>query len=79
MPRVRLLGEIFEWEEMNFFRRNQLWKLAKFYINSSPAHHTYPTVKIDINNIKGKTLLIQIWIILKWISLGNKSTVVDVD
>lgn len=25
---------------------------AKFYINSSPAHHTYPTVKIDINNIK---------------------------
>lgn len=25
---------------------------AKFYINSAPAHHTYPTVKIDINDIK---------------------------
>ena len=25
---------------------------AKFYINSVPAHQTYPTVKIDINNIE---------------------------
>jgi 4-deoxy-L-threo-5-hexosulose-uronate ketol-isomerase len=25
---------------------------AKFYINSAPAHHKYPTVKIDINEIK---------------------------
>ncbi|MEH7304625.1 5-dehydro-4-deoxy-D-glucuronate isomerase [Neobacillus drentensis] len=24
---------------------------AKFYINSTPAHHSYPTVKIDINEI----------------------------
>jgi 4-deoxy-L-threo-5-hexosulose-uronate ketol-isomerase len=24
---------------------------AKFYINSTPAHHKYPTVKIDINEI----------------------------
>ncbi|MGE7602955.1 5-dehydro-4-deoxy-D-glucuronate isomerase [Peribacillus sp. NPDC097675] len=24
---------------------------AKYYINSTPAHHTYPTVKIDIQNI----------------------------
>ncbi|MFJ7747112.1 5-dehydro-4-deoxy-D-glucuronate isomerase [Peribacillus sp. NPDC097295] len=24
---------------------------AKFYINSTPAHHTYPTVKIDIEKI----------------------------
>jgi len=24
---------------------------AKFYINSTPAHHTYPTVKIDIKDI----------------------------
>ncbi|WP_088042579.1 5-dehydro-4-deoxy-D-glucuronate isomerase [Bacillus sp. EAC] len=24
---------------------------AKFYLNSTPAHHTYPTVKIDINEI----------------------------
>src|SRR5690606_32778719 len=24
---------------------------AKFYINSAPAHHKYPTVKIDINEI----------------------------
>jgi 4-deoxy-L-threo-5-hexosulose-uronate ketol-isomerase len=25
---------------------------AKFYINSTPAHHKYPTVKIDIKEIK---------------------------
>lgn len=25
---------------------------AKFYINSAPAHYTYPTVKIDIKDIK---------------------------
>jgi 4-deoxy-L-threo-5-hexosulose-uronate ketol-isomerase len=24
---------------------------AKFYVNSTPAHHNYPTVKIDINKI----------------------------
>ncbi|WP_163538539.1 5-dehydro-4-deoxy-D-glucuronate isomerase [Gracilibacillus sp. YIM 98692] len=27
-------------------------KPAKFYINSAPAHHTYPTVKIDIKDIQ---------------------------
>ena len=34
------------------FRSNDANNPAKFYINSSPAHHTYTTVKIDINNIK---------------------------
>lgn len=34
------------------FRSDDANDPAKFYINSSPAHHTYPTVKIDINNIK---------------------------
>ena len=34
------------------FRSDDANNPAKFYINSSPAHHTYPTVKIDINNIK---------------------------
>lgn len=33
------------------FRSTDANDPAKFYINSSPAHHTYPTVKIDINNI----------------------------
>ena len=34
------------------FRSDDANNPAKFYINSAPAHHTYPTVKIDINNIK---------------------------
>ena len=34
------------------FRSDDANNPAKFYINSSPAHHTYPTVKIDIKNIK---------------------------
>ena len=34
------------------FRSKDANNPAKFYINSAPAHHTYPTVKIDINNIK---------------------------
>ena len=34
------------------FRSKDAANPAKFYINSTPAHHTYPTVKIDINNIK---------------------------
>lgn len=33
------------------FRSNDVNNPAKFYINSTPAHHTYPTVKIDINKI----------------------------
>ncbi|MCH6264184.1 5-dehydro-4-deoxy-D-glucuronate isomerase [Neobacillus citreus] len=33
------------------FRSNDANNPAKFYINSTPAHHTYPTVKIDINKI----------------------------
>ncbi|WP_411334016.1 5-dehydro-4-deoxy-D-glucuronate isomerase [Metabacillus indicus] len=34
------------------FRSDHPSEPAKFYINSSPAHHTYPTVKIDIESIK---------------------------
>lgn len=34
------------------FRSDNPSEPAKFYINSSPAHHTYPTVKIDIESIK---------------------------
>jgi 4-deoxy-L-threo-5-hexosulose-uronate ketol-isomerase len=34
------------------FRSNDPSNPAKFYINSTPAHHSYPTVKIDINEIK---------------------------
>jgi 4-deoxy-L-threo-5-hexosulose-uronate ketol-isomerase len=33
------------------FRSNNANNPAKFYINSTPAHHTYPTVKIDIKKI----------------------------
>ena len=33
------------------FRSKNAGNPAKFYINSTPAHHTYPSVKIDINNI----------------------------
>ncbi len=33
------------------FRSRNVENPAKFYINSTPAHHTYPTVKIDINDI----------------------------
>lgn len=33
------------------FRSKDASNPAKFYINSTPAHHTYPTVKIDINKI----------------------------
>lgn len=33
------------------FRSKDPQNPAKFYINSTPAHHTYPTVKIDINKI----------------------------
>ncbi|MBS4211618.1 MULTISPECIES: 5-dehydro-4-deoxy-D-glucuronate isomerase [Neobacillus] len=33
------------------FRSSDANNPAKFYINSTPAHHTYPTVKIDINKI----------------------------
>lgn len=33
------------------FRSKDADKPAKFYINSTPAHHKYPTVKIDINKI----------------------------
>lgn len=33
------------------FRSKDANNPAKFYINSTPAHHTYPTVKIDINKI----------------------------
>ncbi|MEK3854905.1 5-dehydro-4-deoxy-D-glucuronate isomerase [Cytobacillus sp. FSL H8-0458] len=33
------------------FRSKDAGNPAKFYINSAPAHHTYPTVKIDINQI----------------------------
>lgn len=33
------------------FRSKNVENPAKFYINSTPAHHTYPTVKIDINGI----------------------------
>ncbi|MGD6843478.1 5-dehydro-4-deoxy-D-glucuronate isomerase [Bacillus infantis] len=34
------------------FRSKNAAQPAKFYINSTPAHHQYPTVKIDINEIK---------------------------
>jgi 4-deoxy-L-threo-5-hexosulose-uronate ketol-isomerase len=34
------------------FRSKDAANPAKFYINSTPAHHKYPTVKIDINEIK---------------------------
>jgi 4-deoxy-L-threo-5-hexosulose-uronate ketol-isomerase len=34
------------------FRSKNAAEPAKFYINSTPAHHKYPTVKIDINEIK---------------------------
>ncbi|MCK1993548.1 5-dehydro-4-deoxy-D-glucuronate isomerase [Peribacillus muralis] len=34
------------------FRSNDANNPAKFYINSTPAHHKYPTVKIDIKEIK---------------------------
>lgn len=34
------------------FRSKDASNPAKFYINSAPAHHTYPTVKIDIKDIK---------------------------
>ncbi|OLS40918.1 5-dehydro-4-deoxy-D-glucuronate isomerase [Bacillus sp. MRMR6] len=34
-----------------FFRSKDTNNPAKYYINSAPAHHTYPTVKIDIKNI----------------------------
>ncbi|MBT2758887.1 5-dehydro-4-deoxy-D-glucuronate isomerase [Mesobacillus foraminis] len=34
------------------FRSKDAGNPAKFYINSTPAHHVYPTVKIDINEIK---------------------------
>nr|WP_263323629.1 5-dehydro-4-deoxy-D-glucuronate isomerase [Neobacillus sp. Marseille-Q6967] len=33
------------------FRSKDANNPAKFYINSAPAHHTFPTVKIDIKNI----------------------------
>ncbi|SMQ73008.1 4-deoxy-L-threo-5-hexulose uronate isomerase [Bacillus sp. OV166] len=33
------------------FRSKDASNPAKFYINSTPAHHSYPTVKIDINEI----------------------------
>ncbi|MBT2654606.1 5-dehydro-4-deoxy-D-glucuronate isomerase [Bacillus sp. ISL-18] len=33
------------------FRSKDVSNPAKFYINSTPAHHSYPTVKIDINEI----------------------------
>jgi 4-deoxy-L-threo-5-hexosulose-uronate ketol-isomerase len=33
------------------FRSNDANNPAKFYINSTPAQHTYPTVKIDIKKI----------------------------
>ncbi|MFP7484720.1 5-dehydro-4-deoxy-D-glucuronate isomerase [Priestia filamentosa] len=33
------------------FRSKDANNPAKFYINSTPAHHTYPTVKIDIKKI----------------------------
>lgn len=33
------------------FRSKNIDKPAKFYINSAAAHHTYPTVKIDLNKI----------------------------
>ncbi|UPO90120.1 5-dehydro-4-deoxy-D-glucuronate isomerase [Niallia sp. Man26] len=33
------------------FRSDDPENPAKFYINSTPAHHKYPTVKIDINKI----------------------------
>ncbi|MEY2191536.1 5-dehydro-4-deoxy-D-glucuronate isomerase [Neobacillus sp. BF23-41] len=33
------------------FRSKDAMNPAKFYINSTPAHHTYPTVKIDIKKI----------------------------
>ncbi|MFC4386358.1 5-dehydro-4-deoxy-D-glucuronate isomerase [Gracilibacillus marinus] len=35
-----------------WFGSNDSANPAKFYINSAPAHHTYPTVKIDIKEIK---------------------------
>lgn len=35
-----------------YFRSKSINSPAKFYINSVPAHHMYPTVKIDINNIE---------------------------
>lgn len=35
-----------------YFRSKDPNNPAKFYINSTPAHHKYPTVKIDINEIK---------------------------
>ncbi|TRZ37957.1 5-dehydro-4-deoxy-D-glucuronate isomerase [Niallia circulans] len=34
------------------FRSENPENPAKFYINSTPAHHQYPTVKIDINKIE---------------------------
>lgn len=34
------------------FRSKDAAAPAKFYINSTPAHQQYPTVKIDINEIK---------------------------
>lgn len=35
-----------------FFASADATQPAKFYINSTPAHHTYPTVKIDLAQIK---------------------------
>lgn len=35
-----------------YFRSNDAANPAKFYINSTPAHKKYPTVKIDIKDIK---------------------------
>lgn len=35
-----------------YFRSKDPNNPAKFYINSTPAQHKYPTVKIDINEIK---------------------------
>lgn len=34
-----------------FFRSNDAKQPAKFYLNSTPAHHKYPTVKLDINKM----------------------------
>jgi len=60
---VRLDGEVYEMQKRDglyvgkgtrevIFRSDDPENPAKFYINSTPAHHQYPTVKIDINNIE---------------------------
>ncbi|MCE4047481.1 MULTISPECIES: 5-dehydro-4-deoxy-D-glucuronate isomerase [Bacillaceae] len=60
---VTLDGEVYDMQKRDglyvgkgtrevIFRSDDPENPAKFYINSTPAHHQYPTVKIDINKIE---------------------------